>query len=149
MTTDAQDPGDTLDPRLARGLLEQARAARAHAYAPYSEFPVGAALLSRDRRVFTGVNVEIASYGLSTCAERTAMVGAIAAGVRGFAAVAVVGPENGRPCPPCGACRQILYEADPEMLVVTEDSSGLVITPLRELLPAAFEGADVRRRSVQ
>lgn len=149
MTTDRQGPGDSLDPHLARRLLEQARAARAHAYAPYSDFPVGAALLSRDGRIFTGVNVENASYGLSTCAERAAVVSAVAAGTRGFTAIAVVGPEDGRACPPCGACRQILHEADPEMLVITEATSGPVITPLRALLPSAFERSDVRRRSVQ
>jgi cytidine deaminase len=135
-----------LSPAAARDLLEQARAARANAYAPYSHFPVGAALLAIDGRVFTGVNVENASYGLSTCAERTAVVCAMAAGARDFVAVAVAGPEDRLRCPPCGSCRQILHEASPDLVVVTaREDGGPAITSLRDLLPGPFDGAAVRR----
>ena len=120
-------------------LLDAARRARANAYAPYSHFHVGAALLADDGRVFTGVNVENASYGLTTCAERTAMTRAVAEGARAFRAIAVVGPEDDVPCPPCGACRQILHELGPEMVVVMAEEGGRTReTSLRELLPGAF-----------
>lgn len=145
MTDPFPSRGDSLDRTTASDLLAQARAARSHAYAPYSHFTVGAALLSRDGRVFTGVNVENASYGLTTCAERTAVVSAIAAGAREFTAVAVAGPEDGLPCPPCGSCRQILYEVDPDLVVVTAGEIGQpTITSLRDLLPQAFDGRVVR-----
>jgi cytidine deaminase len=130
----------------ARELLRQARAARANAYAPYSHFPVGAALLARDGRVFTGVNVENASYGLTTCAERTAVVSALATGAREFVAVAVTGPDDRHPCPPCGSCRQILHEVAPGLVVVTAGEDGEPATAsLRDLLPGAFDGTTVRR----
>jgi cytidine deaminase len=136
--TDTPEPS-TLEPEAARRLLAAARAARANAYAPYSGFRVGAALLDAEGRVFTGVNVENASYGLTTCAERTAVVSAMAAGARRFRAVAVAGPEDGRGTPPCGSCRQILHEATPDMLVVTPGPDGEpLLTPLPELLPGAF-----------
>ena len=92
-------------------LIEEARAARALAYAPYSRFQVGAALLCRDGRVFRGCNVENASYGLCNCAERTALFSAIAHGCRpgDFAALAVIGDTDG-PIAPCGACRQVILE---------------------------------------
>ena len=129
----------TLTPDAARALLERAREARRHAYAPYSRFPVGAALLARDGRVFTGCNVENASYGLANCAERVAVGKAVSEGARDFAAVAVVGPEDDAPCAPCGACRQVLYEFGPAMLLVSPDGEGGErITPMGELLPGAF-----------
>lgn len=133
--------GAPLDGGTAERLLEAARQARANAYAPYSNFPVGAALLSADGRVFTGVNVENASYGLTSCAERTAMTKAVSEGVRTFRAIAVVGPEDDVACPPCGSCRQILHELGPEMLVVTAGAGGRPLeTRLSDLLPAAFGG---------
>lgn len=138
---------DSFDAEGARELLRRARAAREWAYAPYSGFPVGAAILATDGRVFTGVNVENASYGLSTCAERTAVVRAIAEGARGFVAIAVAGPENGLPCPPCGSCRQILHEAGPDILVVTATESGEPETvPLRVLLPSVFDASSLAPR---
>ena len=133
------DPAALLHPDTARSLLDQAIAARAHAYAPYSRFPVGAALLARDGRVFTGVNVENASYGLANCAERTAIFKAVSEGVRDFAAIAVIGPQNDVECSPCGACRQVLFEFGPGMVVVLADGQGLKQLTARELLPGAFE----------
>lgn len=146
MTLPEAGTAPPLDPSSARDLLRRARAARRHAYAPYSRFPVGAALLTRDGRVFTGVNVENASYGLTTCAERTAVVSAVAMGARDFVAIAVSGPDDDAPCPPCGSCRQILHEASPELWVVTAGADGEpAATPLRVLLPAPFDAAAVRR----
>ena len=102
---------------------------------------MGAALLAEDGRVFTGVNVENASYGLTTCAERTAVAKAVSEGARAFTAVAVVGPEDDLPCPPCGACRQILHELGRDMVVVMGDAGGAAREmKLSELLPGAFGG---------
>lgn len=99
-------------------LLEMAREAAARAYAPYSEFPVGAALLAADGRVFTACNVENASYGLSICAERAALACAVSAGSRKFVRLAVVG-GNTQPACPCGACLQMLSEfCDPDFRIV-------------------------------
>ncbi len=90
--------------------------------------------------MFTGANVENASYGLSMCAERVAIYSAIAAGVRRFDAVAVSGPD-GILAMPCGACRQVLHEFGPEMAVIYADGGKLVETSLAQLLPGAFSGA--------
>jgi len=138
----------TLESEAARALLKRAREARAHAYAPYSGFSVGAALLSEDGQVFTGANVENASYGLTTCAERTAVVKAMSEGVRAFRAIAVTGPQDDVGTPPCGSCRQILHEANPHLLVVTPGGAGEpLVTPLTELLPGAFGGEQLSGRS--
>lgn len=120
-------------------LLNRAREVRANAYVPYSRFTVGAALLAADGRVFTGCNLENASYGLTICAERAAVAKAVSEGVRGFRAVAVVGPQDDAPCAPCGACRQVLYEFGPEMVVVTPAADGHTAATVRDLLPGAFD----------
>ncbi|MBI3273201.1 MAG: cytidine deaminase [Planctomycetes bacterium] len=119
-------------------LLALAIAARAHAYAPYSHYSVGAALLTRGGKVFTGCNVENASYGLGTCAERVALATAVAAGEREFEwiAVAVGGADKARPC---GACRQVLSEFAPELRLVLGNGRGRsMVTRLSRLLPMAF-----------
>lgn len=135
-----------LTPDHAARLLDAARAARANAYAPYSNFQVGAALLAADGRVFTGVNVENASYGLTSCAERTAVTKAISEGVRDFRAIAVVGPEDDVACAPCGSCRQILHEAEPELIVVMPGAGGVPLqTALPTLLPGAFGAGRLQR----
>lgn len=123
----------------AAELLARAEAAREHAYAPYSRFAVGAALASEDGRIFTGVNVENASYGVTLCAERAALASAIGAGARAFTALAVAGPP-GRRTPPCGLCRQALAEFGGGLRVVYHagDGEGIVETPLAALLPDAF-----------
>ncbi len=131
---------DALPADTARDLLDRAREVRARAYAPYSGFTVGAALLAEDGRVFTGVNVENASYGLTNCAERVAVGKAVSEGVRRFRAVAVVGPEDDQPCAPCGACRQVLHEFGPALLVLTPDGrGGFRAATAADLLPGAFE----------
>jgi cytidine deaminase len=128
-------------------LMQSARDARAHAYAPYSRFPVGAALLADDGTVFTGCNVENASYGLTNCAERTAIFKAVSEGRTTFRAIAVVGPQDDLPCAPCGACRQVLFEFGPEMALITpagaHDPGGVVTTTAGALLPGAFDGTSL------
>jgi cytidine deaminase len=121
-----------------------AREARDRAYAPYSGFHVGAALLSDDGRVFPGANVENASYGLSMCAERTAAYRAVADGARGIVVVAVTA-SNEEPTWPCGACRQVLNEFGPRALVVSEGLGGRrEERGLEHLLPDAFGPSDLR-----
>jgi len=128
-------------------LVALAAQARRHAYAPYSHFAVGAALLARSGRVYTGANVENASYGLSVCAERVAVWKAVAEGERAFTAIAVV-TENG--VSPCGACRQVLAEfaSDPRMLrLIVADAQGHRRThTLAELLPEAFTPEQLPRK---
>ncbi len=134
-----------LDEDRARALLASAREARAHAYVPYSRFPVGAALLAEDGSLFTGCNVENASYGLTNCAERTAVFKAVSEGRTAFRAIAVVGPQDDLLCAPCGACRQVLYEFGPEMVLVTpagaDQPGGVRMTTVGALLPGAFDAA--------
>lgn len=120
-------------------LLRAASEARKNAYAPYSDFRVGAALLDEEGRVHTGVNVENAVYGLTTCAERSAVVCAVGEGVRSFRAIAVAGPEGRPPALPCGSCRQILHEMSPDLLVIVKDTEGRPrVIPLHRLLPEPF-----------
>jgi cytidine deaminase len=130
---------DALSKVSDRELVALAAEAREQAYAPYSRFPVGAALLGRSGRVYTGCNVENAAYPLATCAERTALTKAVSEGERSFAAIAVV-TETG--ATPCGACRQILREfggAEGELRVLVADTEGHVQHfTIDELLPAGF-----------
>jgi cytidine deaminase len=120
-------------------LIDEARAVSERAYAPYSGFHVGAALLAEDGSVHVGCNVENASYGLTVCAERAAVASAMARGVRRFRAVAIV--TNGdRPVGPCGACRQVLAEFASDMIVVSEVGGLRKQWTLGELLPSPFEG---------
>jgi cytidine deaminase len=120
-------------------LLHRARAARSRAYAPYSGFHVGCAVLTEDGRVFEGANVENASYGLTGCAEQTALRSMAATGYRGeVVAVAVVG-DGDDPVTPCGACRQVIFEFGPDATVYASGDGGRpLITSIRELLPHAF-----------
>jgi len=119
-------------------LMREAERARRRAYAPYSRFRVGAALLTAGGRVIHGCNVENASYGLAACAERNAVWQAISQGERDFVAIAVTARE-GDGAPPCGACRQVLHEFAPRMMVYWRDDRGrLKSRRLNALLPAAF-----------
>jgi cytidine deaminase len=128
-----------LPPEQARALLDAARAMLTRAYAPYSGFRVGAAVLTENGRIHAGCNAENASYGLSICAERAAVFAAVAAegpNLR-IRAVAVVNADDA-PCAPCGACRQVIAEFGPEALVLYRGSDGLKAGRVDALLPDSF-----------
>ncbi|MGH7741917.1 MAG: cytidine deaminase [Candidatus Eiseniibacteriota bacterium] len=126
--------------------MREAERARRTAWAPYSGFSVGAALLTRSGRVIHGCNVENASYGLSICAERNAVFHAVSAGQWDFVALAVAGPA-GRGAPPCGACRQVLHEFAPRLNISFRGAAGRLRTRrLDHLLPEAFGLARRARR---
>ncbi len=122
-------------------LVAAACEAREQSYSPYSRFRVGAALLCTSGRVVTGTNVENASFGLSLCAERAAVVRAVAEGERSFEAIAICA-DGAKPTPPCGACRQVLLEFGPDMVVVIAGELGpggpMKRYILRDLVPEAF-----------
>jgi cytidine deaminase len=123
-------------------LVARARQARQRAYAPYSHYAVGAALLTASGEVFEGVNVENAAYPAGICAERAAVFAAVSAGHRQFAALAVVTQNAGSPC---GSCRQVLAEFGTDTAVVLADPSGRIArqTTVAELLPHAFGPGDL------
>lgn len=127
-------------------LLSTAEEARKTAYAPYSRYQVGAALMTTGGRLFTGVNIENASYGLTICAERVAVFSAVAAGERRFEALAIT--SSGRhEVTPCGACLQVLAEFAPDIKVITSDGSGRFNEyVLKDLLPRAFSWSAERIR---
>jgi cytidine deaminase len=136
MKADRSREGPTYD---EADLLRRARAVRERAYAPYSGFRVGAVVVTGDGEVFEGVNVENASYRLTSCAEQSAIVSMVSAGVRGpVVAVAVVG--DGRdPCTPCGACRQTIFEFGPDATVYASGDGGRpLVARITELLPHGF-----------
>jgi len=120
-------------------LIFVAKKAMERAHAPYSNYKVGAALICADGTVFKGCNVENASYGLTNCAERTALFSAVAAGKTEFKAIAIA--ASGAPAPfPCGACRQVLAEfCDPDFPIHIANGKGYETTTLGELLPRAFD----------
>jgi len=121
------------------GLRAEASRVRGQAYAPYSSYPVGAALLAEDGRVFCGANIENVSIGLSLCAERSAVAAAVAAGQRRFAALAIVAAGRPEPPTPCGMCRQVLAEFPPPFPVRCYTPEGeLLETDVASLLPHAF-----------
>jgi cytidine deaminase len=122
---------------MRHNLIDQAAAARERAYVPYSEYPVGAAILTASGAVYTGCNIEIASYGATSCGERTAAFKAVSEGDREFRAIAVV-TSNG--AAPCGICRQVLYEFGPDMIVIMADPEGAITWEglLTDLLPYGF-----------
>jgi cytidine deaminase len=133
----------SLSPLQIRQLAAAARRAARFSYAPYSQVRVGAAVLTASGRIFAGCNVENASYGLTICAERTAVFKAVAAGQRRLVAVAVYTPTP-RPTPPCGACRQVIHEFAPTATILcTCDSPDRTRIPLDRLLPGAFGPEDL------
>ena len=130
--------------RQWRELVDAALSARKHAYAPYSRFKVGAALLGSDGKIYPGCNVENATYGATICAERTAITTAVAQGVRAFDALAVVTPAN-PPGAPCGICRQMLVEFCVDIPIRLANPSGEIIrTKLSTMLPSAFRWKGVK-----
>lgn len=130
-----------------KALISEAVIAAKKAYAPYSGFSVGAALLCSDGTVFTGCNIENGAYSVTVCAERVALFSAVAAGYRDFDAIAVVGGRNDdytSPCPPCGVCRQALAEfCSADMKVILSDGKGDIAEyTLGRLLPESFSLSD-------
>jgi cytidine deaminase len=132
-------PKSNLPSRLQTRLLRSAKRVMKNAHAPYSKFRVGAAILLSNGKVFTGCNVENASYGMTNCAERTAI----------FSAVAQLGPkieiravsvinDQGVPCSPCGACRQVIYEFGPDATILFQGADGPRQAHITELLPEGF-----------
>jgi len=122
-------------------LMQIAREVSKNAYAPYSKFPVGAAVLYEDGKIYKGVNVENSSFGLTLCAERNAISTAIADGQTTTPEAIAIYSPNQKMCPPCGACRQWISEfaGEKEVKVILEaESDGLYITTIKELLPLAF-----------
>jgi cytidine deaminase len=127
-----------LDETVRQELLDQARQAREKAYAPYSNFQVGAAVLTAAGEIFAGANIENASLGATVCAERVAIFTAVAAGRRRFTALAVMA-DTPEPVPPCGLCLQVVAEFSPDCAVLMATTAGQwLLLPLKELLPFAF-----------
>jgi cytidine deaminase len=127
-----------------QNLIQESIQAREKAHVPYSKFKVGAALLTKDGKVYKGCNIENASFGLTNCAERTALFKAISEGDKEFSAIAVVADTSG-PVSPCGACRQVMVElCKPDMKVYLTNLKGDVQeTTVGELLPGAFSSEDL------
>jgi cytidine deaminase len=129
----------TLSPDQQEQMLAAARAAFKNAHAPYSNFRVGSAILTESGKMYSGCNVENASYGLTVCAERNAIFAAVAAEGSGMRITAVaVATERDVPCAPCGACRQVIYEFGPEAVVLFRGQSGTEQMPITKLLPEGF-----------
>lgn len=125
-------------------LIAKAKQAMTYAYAPYSHFQVGAALLAKDGRVFTGCNVENATYGATICAERTAVTKAVSEGVQDFEKIAIVASSEDYAAP-CGICRQILFEFMPEgEVVLWSEDAGEKVFSVSDLLPFGFRGEDIK-----
>jgi cytidine deaminase len=121
-------------------LINKAEEARLNAYAPYSKFTVGSAVMTKEGAIFTGCNIENASLGLSICAERVAIYKAVSSGYKSFKALAIIG-DTEEPCTPCGACRQVMLEFSPDMeVIMTNLNQKIKITKAKELLPDIFQG---------
>ena len=123
-------------------LMDCAIKARENAYSPYSHFAVGAALLCEDSTLYEGCNIENASYGLTNCAERTAIFKAVSEGHIKFKALAVVADTEG-PCAPCGACRQVMAEFKIPLIIMGNSMGNIKIVTMEELLPFSFSECDV------
>jgi len=140
------EAGSNLTSEQTQNLLSAAKAALERAYAPYSNYPVGAAILTESGRVYTGSNIENASYGASICAERVAASTAVAAGDKAFRALAVVS-AGAEPGPPCGICRQFLAEFAYDLPIIMANLKGKVSNGnLRAYLPSAFTGDFVKNK---
>ena len=133
-----------LDATQKKLLIDKAIEARENSYSPYSNFCVGAALMTRDGEIIPGTNVENASYGATICAERSAFCAAISVGKIDFAAISIVGAKRGEVpnalCPPCGMCRQFMSEfCDADFTVLLYDGQAIVEKTIGELLPESFK----------
>ena len=134
-----------------RDLMELATEARKNAYAPYSGFRVGAALLTADGRVYTGCNIENAAYTPTNCAERTAFFKAVSEGAREFTAIAVTGGSGEDPaafCAPCGVCRQVMAEfCDDSFRIVLGNQEAIRVYTQKEILPLSFSPKDLEEQA--
>jgi len=120
-------------------LIEKAIEARNNSYSPYSHFKVGACLITKSGKMFTGCNIENAAYGPSICAERTAIFKAVSEGERDIEAIAIIGSEANDYASPCGVCRQVMAEFNPEMTVILiKNKNDYKVMKLYELLPLYF-----------
>ncbi len=124
-------------------LISEAQAAVNHSHATYSNFRVGAALSTKDHKIIRGANVESSSFGLTICAERVALVKALSEGIENFDSIAIYA-EKADFCPPCGACRQLLYDYAPDLSVILTDGKDYKVYKLKELLPHAFENSQLK-----
>ena len=124
-------------------LIEEAKKAAGNAKALYSKFPVGAALLSKTNKVYLGCNIESSSYGLSMCAERVALFKALSENELNFDSIIIYAPKANY-CPPCGACRQLLFDYAPDLMVILTDGKNYKLYPLKDLLPEAFEQSQLK-----
>ncbi|HID15266.1 MAG TPA: cytidine deaminase [Candidatus Atribacteria bacterium] len=132
-----------MDKELIEKAIEMALGVRELAYAPYSNFKVGAAIVTKDGKIFTGCNVENASYGLTICAERSAIFKAVSEGKRDFSSLIVV-TDTEEPAAPCGACRQVIREFSKDLEIIMVNLKGKrVIKSLEELLPESFGPEDL------
>src|SRR5262245_16217026 len=133
-------PPKQLSPQERDSLLNVARQALKRAYAPYSNFHVGAAVLTDQGQVFTGCNVENASYGLTICAERSAIFTAVQQAADKKLSIRAVAVVNGNdvPCSPCGACRQVIFEFGEKAIVIFRGQDGYLEMPIQRLLPESF-----------
>mgnify|MGYP000305737576 CR=1 FL=1 len=123
-------------------LIRIAEEQMSHAYAPYSHFQVGAALLTAGGKVYAGCNIENASYGLTNCAERTAIFNAVSDGKRNISAIAIVA-DTDKPCSPCGACRQVIGEFKIPCIIMANLKGEYKTVTLEELLPFSFSNTDL------
>ena len=136
---------NTLTTQERQSLIDLANEARRHAYAPYSNYPVGAALRTKTGRIYTGVNIENAAYPTTICAERVAVFKAVSEGEHDFEVIAVVTDDGGSPC---GSCRQVLAEFGLDTLVLIADGKGKLVkeTTVKGLLPEAFGSKNMKDR---
>lgn len=133
-----------LSPETVSTLIQKAIEGQQNSYSPYSQYRVGAAVLTKSGKIYTGCNIENASYGLANCADRTAVFKAVSEGDKDLIAIAIVTRDGGMPC---GACRQVLNEFNPNMIIITLDETGTIRnqTTLDQLLPNAFGPANLNK----
>ncbi|MCQ2611026.1 MAG: cytidine deaminase [Treponema sp.] len=140
-----------LDTQTQKKLFAAAKDMLNFSYVPYSKFTVGAALLTKDDKIYTGCNIENAAYGPTNCAERTAFFKAVSEGILKFKAIMVVGGPEGvikDYCPPCGVCRQVMMEfcnPDEFEIYLAKSEDDIIVYKLKELLPLGFGNADLNK----
>lgn len=135
-----------MEEKLKEKLFKEAKKAQKNAYVPYSEFPLGAAVLTEDGSIYSGANIENSSYSLTNCAERSAIFSAVSAGNKKIEALVLVSSTE-NPVPPCGSCRQVINEfadGEIEIIMMTEDGKELSMSNL-ELLPGAFSDKSMEK----